>query len=195
MNLNFKLFDRRANLSLVFLINLMFALLLLILFKSVEQYKLEGTLGEYSFYSYNPISYFPRVPIAILLLLLVRWIALELMIKKEVVSNGGYVIQGENRLDILKVCSSNLICVVASDNYVEIYYLNGIKVEKKIMRSSLKKIQKQIPELVKTHRSYLISPVHFIKWENANNIALSHMNVPVSRNYKATVKSRVASYH
>ncbi|MDB4293085.1 LytTR family transcriptional regulator [Maribacter sp.] len=168
-------------------------LFVLFLPSSFWYYKSQLILGEYSFYSYAPGRYLPRLPLILPLLFLSRWIAAKWLHKKEHVSNKHYVISGENKLDVLQVHISDLICVIAANNYIEVWYLNGKELQKKLMRSTLAKIHKQIPGLVKTHRSYLINSAHFVKWEDANSIVLSYIKVPVSRNYKAEVKSTIAT--
>ena len=94
---------------------------------------------------------------------------------------------GENKRDVLRINLSDLVCVSSADNYVEVSYLIGGKLHKKLLRVTLKNIHPQVPSLLKTHRSFLINPSHFKDWKNANTIHLSQIEVPVSKNYKKDV--------
>jgi DNA-binding LytR/AlgR family response regulator len=94
------------------------------------------------------------------------------------------VFKGENRLDILKINKSDLVCISNAQNYVEIFYLENEKLHSKLIRSSLKKVQDNFGFLVQIHRSHLINPSHFKSWRNANTIILTQIELPVSRNYK-----------
>ena len=64
--------------------------------------------------------------------------------------------------------------------------MNG-KLEKKLLRTTLKKAQIQLPQLVKVHRSHLINPIHFKEWKNANTLILTHTEVPISKNFKKNI--------
>ncbi len=98
-------------------------------------------------------------------------------------------IKGENQLDILIIKPSELICISNAQNYVEIIYLDGQEVKSKLMRSSLKKMQTDLPFLIQVHRSHLINPVHFRSWKDATTISLSKIELPVSKKYKHQLPS------
>ncbi|MEN2415742.1 LytTR family DNA-binding domain-containing protein [Flavobacterium mesophilum] len=94
------------------------------------------------------------------------------------------VIKGENRLDILKIKKADLVCISNAQNYVEIFYIENGKLQSKLIRSSLKKVQDDFDFLMQIHRSHLINQSHFKSWRNSNTIILTQIELPVSKNYK-----------
>ncbi|WP_299835700.1 LytTR family transcriptional regulator DNA-binding domain-containing protein [uncultured Tenacibaculum sp.] len=94
------------------------------------------------------------------------------------------IIRGEYKLDILKIRASDLVCVSKSQNYVEVFFIENSSIQSKLIRSSLKKIQTDIPFLIQVHRSHLINIDHFKSWKNSNTILLTQTEIPVSKNYK-----------
>ena len=98
-------------------------------------------------------------------------------------------LKGENKLDILKIKQSDLVCISKSQNYVEIFYLEEGQLSKKLIRSSLKKIQAEFGFLLQIHRSHVINPAHFKSWIDSSTISLTQMELPVSKNYKESLLS------
>ncbi|MEO1654426.1 MAG: LytTR family DNA-binding domain-containing protein, partial [Bacteroidota bacterium] len=82
---------------------------------------------------------------------------------------------------------SNLIYIKSADNYVEVYYLENDQLKKKLIRHNLKHIKVDFPQLIQTHRSYLINPAHFIAWDSRHCISLTQSKVPVSDTYREVV--------
>lgn len=104
-------------------------------------------------------------------------------------------IKGEGNYEGLRLQLNDLICVKSSDNYIEVYYLTGLILKKTLIRNKLTVIDKDIHELQRTHRSYLINPYHFQQWKIENGkhtILLSQeIEVPVSKTYLTEVKSLI----
>lgn len=94
------------------------------------------------------------------------------------------ILTGENKLDILQINPTDLICISSADNYVEVSYLKNGKLQKKLLRSTLKNISEQQSDLLKVHRSHLINPSHFKEWKNSNTLVLTEIEVPISKSYK-----------
>lgn len=99
------------------------------------------------------------------------------------------VFKGENKLDFLKIRKKDLVCISNSQNYVEIFYTEENQIKTKLIRSTLKKIQKDFDFLVQIHRSHLINPTHFKAWKNQDTIQLTQIELPVSKNYKEQLLS------
>ena len=94
---------------------------------------------------YDFTRYFTKIIINIILILtpllfLVRRYALKLIPVKE----DDITITGDNKLDILKIKQSELICISNSQNYVEIFYLDNTELKSKLIRNSLKKNSNRI---------------------------------------------------
>lgn len=96
-------------------------------------------------------------------------------------------ISGTNKLDILRLRPKQLIAVSAANNYITVYYQEDGSLRKKLLRTSLKKVQEQLPMLVRVHRSHLIHPLHFRAWKDASTLSLTHLEIPVAQSYKAAL--------
>lgn len=138
-----------------------------------------------SAYSFSYFSFLMAKTSIVLIpiLILARIYVVKLIPPKETI----LTIKGDNKLDILKVYPSDLICVSSSQNYAEIFFVDGDILSSKLIRSSLKKIHQEVPFLIQVHRSHFINPSHFKSWKNQNTIYLTQMEVAVSKNYKAVI--------
>ena len=102
-------------------------------------------------------------------------------------------LKGDNKLDILKILPDDIVCISSADNYVEVNYLVNGKLNKKLLRNTLKNIQKDVPHLFKIHRSHIINLSHFIEWNDSSSIKLTETEVPVSKNYKSKLITAIQS--
>lgn len=139
--------------------------------------------GGYSFSEFFSIIFIKVVLILTPVIILARRYLIKLIPVKEDVM----IIKGENKLDVLKIKKTDLVCISNAQNYVEIFYLENGKLHSKLIRSSLKKVQDDFTFLVQIHRSHLINPMHFKSWRNSNTIILTQIELPVSKNYKETL--------
>lgn len=113
--------------------------------------------------------------------IILRWFLNNKFSKK---SDRLVTLKGENKLDILKILPEDLICISSADNYVEVNYLSNGQLHKKLLRNTLKAMQDEMPDLLKVHRSHLINPMHFKEWKGSNRIALTQIELPISKAYK-----------
>jgi len=104
-------------------------------------------------------------------------------------------IQGEGNYESLRLQFNNLICIQSSNNYIEVYHLNGIDLKKTLIRNKLSVIDDSFPELLRTHRSFIINPFHFQSWKSKKGkyvLFLSHnVEVPISKTYLERVKKEL----
>lgn len=150
-------------------------------------YKSSIIEGIYGFTQFFREIIFNLVLIMTPLLLIARRYSLKLIPKVE---ESEYItLKGENKLDILKLKRSELVCISNAQNYVEIFFLEKEELQSKLIRSSLKKIQLDFDFLIQVHRSHLINPVHFKFWKDSNTISLTQIELPVSKNYKKRLLS------
>jgi hypothetical protein len=143
-------------------------------------YKSSVIEGNYELSQYLINIIFNIILIFTPLIFFVRRYAFKLIHSKE----DFITIKGENKLDILKIKQSDLICISNSQNYVEIFFLENNELNSKLLRSSLKKIQSDFKFLIQIHRSHLINPSHFKMWKDSTTISLTQIELPVSKNYK-----------
>lgn len=101
-------------------------------------------------------------------------------------------IQGEGNYESLRILLDHLICVQSSDNYVEISFLDNGTLKKQLIRTKLSAVEKDHNELLRTHRSYLINPYHFITFKTVEGkqglVLTSDIFTPISKTYATAVK-------
>ncbi len=99
----------------------------------------------------------------------------------------------------IRIHSDHLLFIESDGNYCNIYHVEGEKVKKSVLRTTLKGIENTLPEasgLYKTHRAYIINPdkVEKIKG-NAQGYRLAFHNLnkeaAVSRQYIAEFRKRM----
>ncbi|MGV6831409.1 MAG: LytR/AlgR family response regulator transcription factor [bacterium] len=110
------------------------------------------------------------------------------LLKPTKTSDDKIIIKGNYKMDYLSVKLSSIVCISSAQNYVEVYYVDGENLAKKMIRTSLKKIEKEIPSLTRVHRSHLINTNHFVSWKNNNTLSLTQIEIPISKNYKDRLK-------
>lgn len=102
----------------------------------------------------------------------------------------------ENDSDNFKVQVSAVVYVKSADNYVEVGYLDGEEVKKKMIRNTLKNAEQQLKgfnNFIRTHRTSIVNIQNIEKLhKNFNTYWLSLVNtketIPVSRQYLMAVK-------
>ena len=102
----------------------------------------------------------------------------------------------ENSNENLILLVAEVIFVQSADNYVEVAYLEGENVKKKLIRNTLKNIELQIKQysnFIRCHRTCIVN-IHFIEKLNqdysAHWVVLKGCNekIPVSRQYLLKLK-------
>ncbi|MGB3607078.1 MAG: LytTR family DNA-binding domain-containing protein [Psychroserpens sp.] len=104
-------------------------------------------------------------------------------------------IQGEGNYESLRLLLKDLICIQSSDNYVEVFYLDGTTLKKSLIRNTLSKVSEAFPELLRTHRSFMVNPYHFQSWKTEKGKHLLQLSqsikIPISKTYLSDVKARI----
>ncbi|WP_175416226.1 LytTR family DNA-binding domain-containing protein [Aggregatimonas sangjinii] len=147
-------------------------------------YKTDIINGTYDVWKFTFGVYYPIFFILFAVLVLARWYSNK---RAPLPVADTVVLKGDNKLDILQISFSDLVSISSADNYIEVNYLKSKHLQKKLLRTTLKRIQTDVPELLKVHRSHLINPAHFKEWKDANTLNLTQMQVPVSKKYKSAV--------
>jgi hypothetical protein len=106
-------------------------------------------------------------------------------------------IQGEGNYESLRLLFNDLICIQSSDNYVEISFLDNTTLKKQLIRNKLSVIETSFPELIRTHRSFLMNPYHFQSWKTENSklgiVVSQDIFIPISKTYATAVKATINS--
>ncbi|KUJ60611.1 histidine kinase [Flavobacteriaceae bacterium CRH] len=146
-------------------------------------YKSPVLKGGYGFWEFFSIIFIKVALILTPVIILARRYLIKLIpVKDDILT-----IRGENKLDVLKINKADLVCISNAQNYVEIFYIENNKLTSKLLRTSLRKVQKDFGFLMQIHRSHLINPIHFKSWRNPNTVVLTQIELPVSKNYKETL--------
>ncbi len=172
---------RKKSRSIIFEILVISLFNVLVLSGSYIYYRSSIVNGDFSFVKFTFEVYLPIFFIQLPIIIIARWFVSKKGIQND---SGRMIIKGDNKLDILQIKNDDLICISSADNYVNVTYLINGKASNKLLRTTLKNIETEHPELVKVHRSYLINPFHFKEWKNANTLLLTQIEVPVSKSYK-----------
>lgn len=126
----------------------------------------------------------------------------ESSIKKEhneIINNGLLVLIAENEKDKIEIVAEELLFIESADNYSNIIFYRNNKVNKQLLRGSLKRIESQItfPFIVRCHRSYIVNLklINHIKG-NAQGYRIDFKidqidSIPVSRNYSKALFERL----
>ncbi|MEP5072727.1 MAG: LytTR family transcriptional regulator, partial [Crocinitomicaceae bacterium] len=148
------LFKKRSCWSLRFEALIYFLLYILVLPLTILYYKSGIVNGDYPISLFILEQYIPILIIITPIMYLFRRLAAKSVNK--IKEEGFILIQGENKNDVLKVKQDLIIAVKSSDNYVEVSYLELGQLKKKLLRTTLKKVESEFDFLTRSHRSFLI---------------------------------------
>ena len=104
-------------------------------------------------------------------------------------------IKGQGNYESLRLLLNELICIQSSDNYIEVSYVSGTHLKKTLIRNKLSEIESCFPDLLRTHRSFIVNPFHIQKLKTQNGkpfLELSHaLEIPISKTYIDAVKAEI----
>ena len=150
-----------------------------------------GAENPYTLWYFITSIYLPAIATVLPILAIARWAFGRYFEKK--LDDQKIEIEGEGTYEGLRVQLEDLLVVKADDNYVEVSYLSNGLLKKQLIRNKLSKVETTIPQLVRTHRSYLINPNHFQQFKmetgKLNLILTNDLRVPVSKTYTEKIKS------
>lgn len=171
------------NIGFEIIILLLFHFLFLVI--TYSYYKSRILNGGFGFLEFLQVIILKSALISTPIIILARIYSVKLI----PIQDENIIVKGENKLDILKIKKSDLVCISNSQNYIEIFYTEQNQLKTKLIRSTLKKVQKDFDFLIQIHRSHLINPTHFKAWKNQDTIFLTQIELPVSKNYKEQLLS------
>jgi DNA-binding LytR/AlgR family response regulator len=110
-------------------------------------------------------------------------------------------ITGNNKNERLEVPPNDLLLITASDNYIEVCFLEKGKLQKSLFRNTLKSVQESLTnysEFFRAHKTHLVNLKKVVKVTgNAQGLKLHLAElpdpVPVSRNLTAAIKEKLGS--
>lgn len=98
--------------------------------------------------------------------------------------------QSKNGKDQLKIKLQNFLYANSSENYISIYYLFNNKQQQHLIRKPLKLLEQELnifPEIIRSHRSYLINSSNIINIKQAKRkvyIEIGSQRLPVSKQFQ-----------
>ena len=113
----------------------------------------------------------------------------------ESINEDSIILVSENSNESLQLPQSQLICIGSEGNYSKVYFRDDGKVEERMMRIPLKKLEAELgkyKKIIRCHRSYIINlqQIEYVSG-NARSYKL-HMveldfTIPVSRSFPKTI--------
>lgn len=154
-----------------------------------------GESNPYSLWYYTTSIFIPAILTILPIVLIGRWALGKYKNKR--VEEAKIEIQGEGNYESLRLLFNNLICIQSSDNYIEVSFLDASTLKKQLIRNKLSVIETTFPDLIRTHRSFLMNPYHFQSWKTENGklgiVASNDIFIPISKTYATTVKTVINS--
>lgn len=106
----------------------------------------------------------------------------------------------DNQKDYLEIPASDILFVESMGNYINVHYLEGNSPLRKTLRNTIKNTQQYFtntPQIIQCHRAYIVNIDKIISIKGNSQglrVKLSSCDteVPVSRTYVDTVRSRLA---
>ena len=102
------------------------------------------------------------------------------------------VFKDENGKIKFSMQAKDLLLLESTDNYVSVFYILQNKVQRKLLRNTLKNMEEMLKEnaIVRCHRSFMVNPanVEFMQKESKKfNIKIKHIDksIPVSEKYSS----------
>ena len=108
-------------------------------------------------------------------------------------------IDSDNISEGLSIPLDDLVFIQSSDNYITVHYLQGDKLQAKVLRNTLKSLEielKQFPHLFRCHKSFLVDlnkVDHISGNAQGYKLHLKQVNelIPVSRSHNKTIKNKL----
>lgn len=109
-----------------------------------------------------------------------------------------WVIYSENRKELVQLSYENLLYIESADNYVEVYFKQNNVLEKKLLRTTLSKVEQEIEtsSIVRCHRSFIIN-LQRVTYASGNSRGLllelqdNQRKIPVSRRYVPLISEKL----
>ena len=125
-----------------------------------------------------------------------RYVQMVKRVFKRSPSSGTIVLHSETR-EKLRLLSDDILYIAAEDNYSRVVWTKGNVRKEKVLRSTLKHLEKQLSgcDVLRCHRSYLVNCSRYILEGDSRGYKLSSAEdsklIPVSRAYSKKVIERV----
>ncbi len=117
----------------------------------------------------------------------------------EAISFQKFTIEADNEKDNLSIYPADFLAATSADNYVKVYHIDGEKLKTAMLRTSLKKMEENIPQFpsfFRCHRTAIVNVAAVIKVSGTAQGYRLHLKllqeaIPVSRNLNAEIKTKL----
>lgn len=186
--------DNRWTILSEFIFLLFFSMVVVIFARAFYLYVVVANQpNPYTFWYHFKAILLPAMITVLPILIIGRYAFGKYKLKK--IEDQKIEIKGEGNYENLRLVFNELICIQSSNNYIEVTYLSGPHLKKNLIRNKLSEIDKISPQLLRTHRSYIVNPFHIQQLKSQQGkpfLELSHaIEVPVSKTYLNAVKSKI----
>ncbi|WP_299767195.1 LytTR family DNA-binding domain-containing protein [uncultured Dokdonia sp.] len=195
-NFLYKRSDKQWSLKNEIIFNLAFIVFSFVLARTYYVYVIVyGESNPYTLWYYTTSIFIPAIVTILPIVLAGRWALGKYKNKR--LEEAKIEIQGEGNYESLRLLFNDLICIQSSDNYVEVSFLDNNTLKKQLIRNKLSVVESSFPELIRTHRSFLMNPYHFQSWKTENGklaiVASNAIFIPISKTYSTAVKTTINS--
>ncbi len=146
--------------------------------------------GDYHFPIFVTRVYLPIFILLVPAIVLLRWFFLAKPKPEQ-----QKILLGKKKYDQLSLRFDDLVFIKAADNYLEINYLEDSQLHQRLIRYTMKEVKNDVPDLLQTHRSYLVNPNHIIQWKNKNSLLTTSSEVPVSDSFRKLIPNLDQIHH
>lgn len=125
-------------------------------------------------------------------------ILLQKKLKKFAGNYANHIVEifSDNDSDNFRIKVSEILFVKSADNYVEIAFVDGSEVKKKLIRNTLKNVEEQLQKFnyfIRTHRTSIVNMQYIEKLQKSFSkhwlsLKQTKETIPVSRQYLLAVK-------
>jgi len=151
------------------------------------------TIYAFNFLEYLQLFYLPALTIVLPFIIISRFLIGKFSEKNS--NENKITIKGKGQYDFINLKAEALVFIQSSDNYIEINFVENKVIHKKLIRGTISEVENTFPELLKTHRSYLINPIHFKQFKTENKKLFLDLGlgiiVPVSRSLQPVIKNQL----
>lgn len=110
--------------------------------------------------------------------------------------------ESENKSETLHLFAEQLILIKSASNYVEIIFKQNEKLQKKLVRNTMRNAEKQLsayPQMIRCHRTCIVNKNYIRKIDRGSDGLILHLfdypqEIPVSRQYILKVKEALKSH-
>lgn len=104
------------------------------------------------------------------------------------------VFTSTNEKEAITISPNKLLYLKSDDNYIKIIFLSGNEIRSALLRKKLSDAEKEFPQLIRVHRSYLVNPLTILKVDMKSKAKKVYFeaneSVPVSNSFIVNLEDK-----